>query len=129
MKLDVKRHREKIKGENPQFNLVPFIDILFTILIFLVITSNFNAADMDATGKPEASDTSGDSEYYLFPVANLEKVTVNGQDMSDLIRSSSIAVHSKVIDEGEIIIKPKDRSIIITTPSGMSPDQAVKSPE
>lgn len=129
MKIDINRHREQIKEDSPQFNLVPYIDILFTILIFLVLTSNFNAADMDATGKPEASDTSGNSEYYLFPVANLEKVIVNGQDMSNLIIDNSIAVHSRVIDEGEIIIKPKDRTITITTPSGMSPEQAVESPK
>jgi biopolymer transport protein ExbD len=134
MALDIKRHREQINDTKPQFNLVPFIDILFTLLIFLVITSSFSGGGTDganegATGKPNITDTTGNSEYYLLPVAGLEKVIVNGQDMSSLIKDHSIAVQTKVIDEGEINIKPKDRAIIITTPSGMSPEQAVRSPQ
>ncbi len=129
MALDIKTHRKKIKAKNPEFNLVPFIDILFTILIFLVVSSSFNAGNVDSSGKPDVSDTTGDSEYYLFPVANLEKVTVNGQDMSYLIKDSSIAVHSEVIDNGEINIKPKERSIIIIAPAGMDPSKAVHTPE
>ena len=130
MTLDIKKHRTKIKGKKPTFNLVPFIDILFTLLIFLVAASSFNSANLEdgGSGKPE-SDISGNSKYYLIPVANLEKVIVNGEDMSYLIKDSSIAVHTNVIDQGEIIIKPKDRSIIITAPDGMDPSEAVSSPE
>ena len=130
MALDVNKHRAKIKGKKPEFNLVPFIDILFTLLIFLVVASSFNAANLEdgSSGKPEP-EILGNSKYYLFPVANLEKVIVNGVDMSHLIKDSSIAVHTNVIDHGEIIIKPKDRSIIITTPDSMIPDEAVRSPE
>ena len=130
MTLDVKKHRAKIKGKKPEFNLVPFIDILFTLLIFLVAASSFNPANVEegGSGKPE-SDISGNSKYYLFPVANLEKVIVNGEDMSYLIKDSAIAIHTNVIDQGEINIKPRDRSIIITTPSGMSNSEAVHSPE
>jgi len=70
----------------------------------------------------------GPSEYYLIPVAGLENVTVNGKDMSSLIKDNAIAVHTQVIDGGEIIIKPKNGMIIITTPQGMSADEAVRSP-
>lgn len=130
MALDIKKQRAKIKGKKPEFNLIPFIDILFTLLIFLVAASSFNSANLDegGSGKP-VSDSSGNSKYYLIPVANLEKVIVNGEDMSDLIKDSSIAVHTNVIDQGEINIKPKDRSIIITAPVGMNPNEAVHSPE
>ena len=130
MTLDIQKHRSKIKGKKPDFNLVPFIDILFTLLIFLVVASSFNSANLadGGSGKP-VSDSSGDSKYYLFPVANLQKVVVNGVDMSYLIKDSSIAVHTDVIDQGEIIIKPKERSIIITAPDGMDPSEAVHSPE
>jgi len=133
MSLDIKRQKEKLKDKRPQFNLVPFIDILFTLLIFLVVTSSFTSAGIqdtgDGTGKPNITDTSGNSEYYLIPVSGLEKVIVNGQDMSPLIKNHAIAVQTKVIDEGEISIKPKERSIIIVTPSGMTPEQAVRSPQ
>jgi len=130
MTLNVQKHRDKIKGKKPEFNLIPFIDILFTLMIFLIAASSFNPANVEngGAGKPE-SDISGTSEYYLFPVANLEKVIVNGQDMSYLIKNSAIAIHANVIDQGEINIKPKERSIIITTPSGMAPSEAVRSPE
>ena len=90
MAIDVKKHKKKFLDQKPNINLVPFIDILFTIMIFLVVTSNFSAMEMQAddataqdtgTGKPNATDISGDQEYYVVPVANLHKVTVNGQEL------------------------------------------------
>jgi biopolymer transport protein ExbD len=135
MAIDIRKHKKKVLNQKPSINLVPFIDILFTIMIFLVVTSNFSAdvqtddssvAD-DASGKPNVTDVSGDAEYYVMPVANLHKVIVNGQDRSDTIAGSAVGVQAKVIDEGQIEIKPGQ--IVITTPPGMSPDKAVQRPE
>ena len=135
MAIDVRKHKKKVIDQKPSINLVPFIDILFTIMIFLVVTSNFSATDAqtddssvasDATGKPNVTDVSGDQEYYIMPVANLHKVTVNGIDKSNLISGSAIGVQARVIDEGQIVIKPGE--IIITTPAGISPDKAVQRP-
>jgi biopolymer transport protein ExbD len=136
MAIDVKKHKKKVLGQKPSINLVPFIDILFTIMIFLVVTSNFSATDVQAdtaddldqgTGKPNVTDVSGDQEYYVVPVANLHKVTVNGQDRSDAIAGSAVGVQARVIDEGQVIIKPGE--IVIETPPGISVDQAVQRPE
>jgi biopolymer transport protein ExbD len=136
MAIDVKRHKKKVLSQKPSINLVPFIDILFTIMIFLVVTSNFSATDVQAdtaddldqgTGKPNVTDVSGDQEYYVVPVANLHKVTVNGQDRSDAIAGSAVGVQARVIDEGQVIIKPGE--IVIETPPGISVDQAVQRPE
>jgi len=137
MALDIKKHREKIKENKPEFNLVPFIDIMFTLLIFLVVSSSFSSAGVSdgtdnatdgATGKPNLTDTSGNSEYYLLPIAGLERVVVNGQDMSSLVKNHAIAVQTRVLDEGEITIKPRERIVTITTPPDMPPEQAVRSP-
>ncbi|MDR1721539.1 MAG: biopolymer transporter ExbD [Methanobrevibacter sp.] len=131
MAIDVKKHRKKIDESKPQFNLVPFIDILFTILIFLVVTSSFaTVADVNDNGggKPNVTDSSGNSQYYMFPVAGLQKVIVNGQDMSSYIRDNAIGIHARVIDEGEIVIKAEEKTIIITTPPGMSVYEAVSTP-
>ncbi len=127
MALDVNRYRNKVRKNSPRFNMVPFIDVVFTILIFLMVTSSFQAADQgqSASGKPQVTQISGTSEYYLIPVAGLHKVTVNGQDMSSYIRNGAIAVHTKVIDGGEITIRPKNGEIIITTPPGFPVDKAV----
>lgn len=136
MAIDVKRHKKKILDQKPSINLVPFIDILFTIMIFLVVTSNFSATDVqtddadvtsDATGKPNVTDVSGDQEYYVVPVANLHKVTVDGQDRSDAIAGGAVGVQARVIDEGQVSIKPGE--IVINTPGGISVDQAVQRPE
>ena len=135
MAIDIKSYKKKVLGDDkPNINLVPFIDILFTIMIFLVVTSNFSAVDapMDATdsgatGKPNVTDTSGNAEYYIVPVANLHKVTVNGVDRSDAISGGAVGVQAKVMDEGQISIKPGE--IIINTPNGISPDQAVQRPK
>jgi biopolymer transport protein ExbD len=131
MAIDTHSYRRKLRGRQARVNLVPLIDVIFTILIFLMVTSSFQAvADTSSSsGKPQISQSSGSSEYYLIPVAGLKKVTVNGVDMSSYIRNSAIAVHTRVIDEGEISIKPKDGAIIITAPAGMSPDKAVSIPQ
>lgn len=131
MAIDTHSYRRKLRNRQARVNLVPLIDVIFTILIFLMVTSSFQAvADTSSTsGKPQVSQSSGSSEYYLIPVEGLKKVTVNGVDMSRDIRNSAIAVHTDVIDEGEIIIKPKDGSIIITAPAGMSPEKAVSIPQ
>jgi len=136
MAIDVKRHKKKVLSQKPSINLVPFIDILFTIMIFLVVTSNFSATDVqtddsdvasDATGKPNVTDVSGDQEYYIVPVANLHKVTVNGQDRSDAISGGAVGVQAKVIDQGQVSIRPGE--IVITTPPDISVEKAVQRPE
>lgn len=133
MAINVRLYKKRILDQKPTFNLVPFIDILFTLMIFLVVTSSFsNAPDVatdesGGTGKPNMTDTSGYKEYYIVPVANLEKVTVNGQDMSHLIKNNAIGVLASVMDEGEVLIKPGE--IVITTPDGISPEVAVHTPE
>ncbi|MCE7699107.1 MAG: biopolymer transporter ExbD [Methanobacterium paludis] len=130
MPLDTRRYKNRLRRNKAQVNLVPLIDVIFTILIFLMVTSSFQAATQTSTasGKPEVSQASGTSEYYLIPVAGLKNVTVNGVDMSQDIKNGAIAVHTDVIDEGEIVIKSKEGAIIITTPAGMSPEEAVTTP-
>ena len=110
MSLDIKSRREKLKKDNVNINLVPFIDILFTILIFIVVTSSFAGTATDANSH-QTSDA-----------------IVNGKDMSYLIQDDAIAIHARVIDQGQITVNNKDKSIEITTPSGMSPNQAVRKP-
>lgn len=132
MAIDIKSHRKQLDDDEPEIKLVPFIDILFTLLIFLVVTSSFGSAAMDdsasGSGKPNMTDTSGDAEYYLLPVAGLQKVIVNGQDMSSQIKGNAIGVHANVLDQGEIQIKTKEHTIVITTPPGMTPEKAVCKP-
>jgi len=131
MAIDVDKYRNKLRQNNPRFNMVPFIDVIFTLLIFLMVTSTFGAAadqNQSVSGKPQVTQSSGASQYYLIPVAGLKTVTVNGQDMSSYIRNGAIAVHTDVIDQGEITIKPKDGTIIITTPPGFPVNKAVAAP-
>ncbi len=130
MAIDVDKFRKKLKNNTPSFNMVPFIDILFTLLIFMVVATSMQSADINDSdsGKPVQSESSGPSEYYLIPVAGLTHVTVNGVDRSHLIKNSSITVHTTVIDAGEIIIQPKKGTIIITTPKGIDIEKAVKMP-
>ncbi|MDO5836536.1 MAG: biopolymer transporter ExbD [Methanobacterium sp.] len=129
MAIDTNSYRMKLRSRQARVNLVPLIDVIFTILIFLMVTSSFQVAADSSAGKPDVTQSNGNSEYYLIPVAGLKTVTVNGVDMSSDIRNSAIAVHTRVIDEGEIIIKPKDGTITITAPPGMSPEKAVSIPQ
>lgn len=132
MAIDIDSHKKKLKNRKPSINLVPLIDILFTLLIFIVVTSSFSATDVQSTdsggtGKPNVTDTSGTNEYYVMPVEDLHTVIVNNQDMSDAIRSNAVGVHSRVIDEGQVSIRPGE--IIITTPPGFPPEEAVRAPD
>lgn len=129
MALDTSRYRNKLRQNNPQVNLVPLIDVIFTILIFLMVAASFQGVSDTNSGKPQINQTTGPSDYYLIPVSGLKTVTVNGVDMSKDIRNGAIAVHTTVIDNGEIIIKANEGAIIITAPSGMSPDEAVNVPQ
>ena len=129
MAIDTHSYRRKLRGKKASVNLIPLIDVIFTILIFLMVTSSFQAVSDSGSGKPQMSQGSGNSEYYLIPVAGLKIVTVNGVDMSQDIRNSAIAVHKNVIDEGEIIIRPKQNAIIITSPNDIPPEQAVRMPK
>lgn len=129
MPLDTSRYRNKLKQNNPQVNLVPLIDVIFTILIFLMVAASFQGAADNSSGKPQINQTTGPSDYYLIPVAGLKTVTVNGVDMSKDIRNGAIAVHTSVIDGGDINIKANQGAIIITTPAGISPEDAVNAPQ
>ena len=156
MAIDVRKHKKKISDNKPNINLVPLIDILFTIMIFLVVTSSFSedvqtadtSEDVDGGGKPNVTSVSGrtlnaiiialetlanvtsvsgSEEYYVVPVANLHKVTVNGVDRSDTILNSAVGVQAEVMDKGQITIKPGEIDIVV--PAGFSPEKAVQRPQ
>lgn len=130
MAIDMSEYKNNLRKNNPNINLVPLIDVIFIILIFLMVTSSFQAASQpeSSSGKPEI-EASGPSEYYLIPVAGLKKVLVNGEDMSSYIKNNAIAVHTRVINEGEIIIRSKNGMIIITTPPDLPANKAVITPK
>ncbi len=133
MAIDTQRFKNKIEHKKPNINLVPLLDVIFTIMIFLLVMlsqhpvdtnpENYTAEQISA--KPTTA--TGDSEYYLIPLNGLKKVTVNGVDHSSDIRSGSIAVHTRVMDEGQIMIDSSTGTITITSPEDLV-DVAVKPP-
>jgi biopolymer transport protein ExbD len=87
------------------------------------IPDDYSAEQVSA--KPTTA--TGDSEYYLLPLNGLKKVTVNGIDKSSEIRSGSIAVHTRVMDEGQIMMDSSTGTITINAPEDLI-DVAVKAP-
>ena len=83
MAIDTKQFKDKIKQQNPNINLVPLLDVIFTIMIFLLVvlsqtpTSDLTHYSQDQISAKPTSST-GTSEYYLLPLNGLKKVTVNG---------------------------------------------------
>lgn len=134
MAIDTQRYKNKIEHKKPNINLVPLLDVIFTIMIFLLVMLSQHPVDTNpddysqeqVSAKPTTA--SGDSEYYLIPLNGLKKVTVNGQDRSSDIRSGSIAVHTRVMDEGQIMIDSSTGTITITSPEELV-DVAVKPPK
>ena len=115
MAIDTKRFKDKVEHQTPNINLVPLLDVIFTIMIFLLVMLSQHPVDTlpedyspdQISAKPTTSN--GDSEYYLLPLYGLRKVTVNGVDHSSDIRQGSIAVHTRVMDEGQIMMDLFDR--------------------
>lgn len=133
MAIDTKRFKDKVEHQTPNINLVPLLDVIFTIMIFLLVMLSQHPVDTlpddyspeQISAKPTTS--TGDSEYYLLPLNGLRKVTVNGVDHSSDIRQGSIAVHTRVMDEGQIMMDSSTGSITITAPEDLV-DVAVKPP-
>ena len=133
MAIDTKRFKDKVEHQTPNINLVPLLDVIFTIMIFLLVMLSQHPVDTlpddyspeQISAKPTTS--TGDSEYYLLPLNGLRKVTVNGIDHSSDIRRGSIAVHTRVMDEGQIMMDSSTGSTTITAPDDLV-DIAVKPP-
>lgn len=132
MSIDTKRFKDKIEHQTPNINLVPLLDVIFTIMIFLLVLLSQhpmetpeNYTQDQISAKPTAQ--TGDSEYYLLPLNGLKKVTVNGVDRSSDIRQGAIAVHTRVMDEGQIMMDSSTGTITITSPEDLV-DVAVKPP-
>lgn len=132
MAIDTKRYKDRLQQSKPNINLVPLLDVIFTIMIFLLVMLSQQPADTpdhysqdQISAKPTSS--SGTSEYYLIPLDGLNKVTVNGVDKSEYIRDNSIAVHTRVMDEGQILIDSGSGAITIQSPENIA-DKAVKAP-
>lgn len=132
MSIDTKRFKDKLNEKSPGINIVPLLDVIFTIMIFLLVMLSQTSMDVpdhysqdQVSAKPTSS--SGTSEYYLIPLNNLQHVTVNGVDYSKYIRGDSIAVHTRVMDEGKIEMDSSTGTINIQAPSDLV-DKAVKAP-
>lgn len=133
MAIDTQKFKNKIEHQTPNINLVPLLDVIFTIMIFLLVLLSQHPGETQLddyspeqiSAKPTSS--TGDSEYYLLPLNGLKKVTVNGKDMSSNIRHGSIAVHTRVMDEGQIMMDSSTGTITITSPEDLV-DVAVKAP-
>ncbi len=132
MSIDTEIFKDRLEQDSPNINIIPLLDAIFIIMIFLLVMLSQNPvntpdqySDYQISAKPTAQ--SGESEYYLLPLNGLQKVTVNGVDYSQDIRSGSIAVHTRVMDEGQIYMDSSTGTITIQAPEDLA-DVAVKPP-
>jgi len=95
--------------EEPEINLIPFIDVLLVILIFLMLTTTYSkytemqlklpVADVDAQRDYEREvlvSVSADGQY------SVNKQGVNGRSVTDLV--SALKADAKVGPESVLII-------------------------
>ena len=47
MTIDTKRFKDKIDQKTPNINLVPLLDVIFTIMIFLLVMLSQHPTNMD----------------------------------------------------------------------------------
>lgn len=132
MSIDTKRFKDRVEQQTPKINLVPLLDVIFTIMIFLLVMISQTSMEQpdnytqdQVSAKPTSA--SGTSDYYLLPINGLHRVTVNGVDYSNNIRGGAIAVHTRVMDEGKIEMDASSGTIVIQAPPDLQ-DIAVKTP-
>ena len=117
MTIDVKSYKEKVLNRKPAINLVPLIDILFTIMIFFGLRTSLLGGIIVIT-------------LLIIPIFVRSMDEVARQLPKELLDATyslgATRLEANVIDEGQIQIKPGE--IIITTPAGVSPEEAVRSP-
>ncbi len=100
------RHRTK---EEPEINLIPFIDVLLVILIFLMLSTTYSkftelqiklpVADVEAQRDYPKEVLVSVSDEGLFSV---NKVKVNGRNMADL--AQALAEAAKAGKESVVVI-------------------------
>ena len=100
------RHRTK---EEPEINLIPFIDVLLVILIFLMLSTTYSkftelqiklpVADVEAQRDYPKEVLVSVSDEGLYSV---NKVKVNGRNMADL--AQALAEAAKAGKESVVVI-------------------------
>lgn len=100
------RHRAK---EEPEINLIPFIDVLLVILIFLMLSTTYSkftelqiklpVADVEAQRHYPKEVLVSVSDEGLYSV---NKVKVNGRNMADL--AQALAETAKAGKESVVVI-------------------------
>lgn len=100
------RHRAK---EEPEINLIPFIDVLLVILIFLMLSTTYSkftelqiklpVADVEAQRDYPKEVLVSVSDEGLYSV---NKVKVNGRNMADL--AQALAEAAKAGKESVVVI-------------------------
>lgn len=100
------RHRAK---EEPEINLIPFIDVLLVILIFLMLSTTYSkftelqiklpVADVEAQRDYPKEVLVSVSDEGLYSV---NKVKVNGRNMADL--AQALAETAKAGKESVVVI-------------------------
>jgi biopolymer transport protein ExbD len=78
------RHTSGQKSE-PEINLVPLIDVMLVIIIFLMLTTTFNKTAGLAIALPtaDASGAATISEEIIVAVTSSGDILVNGRSVSD----------------------------------------------
>lgn len=75
--------RRRQPGDEPEINLVPLIDVLLVILIFLAATTSFTRFNQLKVALPEASADAADTDTLDMAISQEGLYALNGQLLSD----------------------------------------------
>ena len=106
--------------EEPEINLIPFIDVLLVILIFLMLTTTYSRYTTLRVNLPTASAQAGQQEQPEQPVVSVAsdgRYAVGGQAMEQ--RSA------EAIADALSARHPGEKTILVISADAAAPVQAV----
>jgi len=97
--------RRRMPGDEPEINLIPLIDVLLVILIFLAATTSFTRYTQLRVALPEASADAAESNTLDLAISREGLYALNGQllsgadeqEMADAMRAAAAANKQAVL--------------------------------
>ena len=95
-------HRAK-ESESPQINLIPLIDVILVILIFLMLTTSFTHVSGLQINLPQgaAEDNTSTAKEIDVGISALGEVTVNGETLPNQDTATVASALIKAMPSGE----------------------------
>lgn len=113
------RIRDHRADDEPEINLIPLIDVMLVLLIFFVVTANFDARSVLKLELPRATGEPSDTSKALAVLVNADGRYFVGD--REVLRNDLASLKATLAD---VAGKDRDRPVLLRA-DGRAPHQAV----